>query len=65
MANDDDLIRRGDALAEIELYRRDWSDARDAIAALPAVTPQPVDLTPAAPTVTEAVVVAELHGQPT
>jgi hypothetical protein len=35
---DDDLIRRGDALAEIDLYRIDWCDAYDAIAALSAVT---------------------------
>lgn len=36
---DDDLIRRTDALAEIDLYRIDWADAYDAIAALPAVAP--------------------------
>ena len=32
---DDDFIRRTDALAEIDLYRIDWADAYDAIAALP------------------------------
>lgn len=31
-----DLISREAALAEIEFYRKDWADARDAIAALPA-----------------------------
>lgn len=36
--SDDDLIRRTDALAEVDLYRIDWADAYDAIAALPAVS---------------------------
>ena len=43
--SDNDLIRRGDAIAEIELYRSDWSTARDEIATIPAsevaVTPDP------------------------
>ena len=36
--SDNDLIRRGDVLDEINLYRSDWDYAREAIAALPAVT---------------------------
>ena len=44
MANDDDLIRRGDALAEVELFRGEWSSARDAIAALDSIEPAPVTL---------------------
>lgn len=34
--SDNDLIRRGDALDEINLYRSDWDYAREAIASLPA-----------------------------
>jgi len=42
--NDDELIRRGDALALIRKFSADdydLADISDAIAALPAVTPQP------------------------
>jgi hypothetical protein len=35
--NDNDLIRRGDALAEVNECGEAWWNARDAIAALPAV----------------------------
>lgn len=39
--SDNDLIRRGDALAEIELYIGEWSCSRDAIAYMPAAPAQP------------------------
>lgn len=58
MTNDDDLIRRGDAMAELAKHAKgstviggqnfrtiQLGEATDAIAALPAVTPQPVGVT--------------------
>ena len=42
MTSDNDLIWRGDALAEIELYRGEWSCSRDAIAYMPAAPAHPV-----------------------
>ena len=35
--SENDLIRRGDVLAEIDRYRSEWDYAREAIVALPAV----------------------------